>query len=341
MVLLPIRGLPRALNAGASRKRARSSLVAFAVSLALAALAEPTSAQPAAQKGSGMELVRFKSAQDLYNKGDFAGALILFRDVASSTGSPNARFYIARCLRELGKLGEAYEEMTIVIREADQSSSTSERYIATRDAAASERAALASKVALLTVAFAEQPPGLTLKVGERTIDRSRLRDPIALAPGAVVVEASAPNMAPFRKELTIAAGGSETLAIVMHAAEGSEPAPSSSARKSGGGVRLAGFGVLGLGAAGFVMFAVAGAKANDKYKTVYDACGGARCVDPKSADEISAGRTLDTVANIGLVVGIAGAVGGAAMVVFGGPKEVPVSGGASTTGGWLAYSGRF
>lgn len=323
-------------------KSARASLIVV-VSLALAALAQPASAQPNAQKG-GVELVRFKTAQELYNKGDFAGALILFRDVSETTKSPNARFYIARCLRELGKLGEAYEEMTIAIREADQGSTSADRYVATRDAAASERAALGSKVALLTIAVADMPSGLVLKVGDRTIDLSRLRDPIGLSPGAVVVEASAPSMEPFRKELTIAAGGSETLAVVMRPAAPTgklSPDAKPATVKSGGVVRLAGYGVVGLGVAGFVTLAVAGSMADSKYQTVYDACGGVRCVDAKSADEISSGKTLETVANIGLGVGIVGALGGAAMVVFGGPKEVPVSAGGSPEGAWLMYSGRF
>jgi hypothetical protein len=81
--------------------------------------------------------------------------------------------------------------------------------------------------------------------------------------------------------------------------------------------------------------------ANSKYKSVYDACGGVRCENPANADEISAGRTLDTVANIGLGVGIAGAVGGAAMVIFGGPVDAPVTVGASPGGAWLTYRGRF
>jgi hypothetical protein len=44
--------------------------------------------------------------------------------------------------------------------------------------------------------------------------------------------------------------------------------------------------------------------------------------------EKSSGKTLDFIANIGLVVGVVGIGAGAAMIIFGGPKtvEAPKSG---------------
>jgi hypothetical protein len=318
------------------------SALGSASAIAIMAVAPLSFAQPGAKQG-GMELVRFKAAQQLYDKGDFAGALILFQDVARQSASPNARLYTARCFRELGRLPEAYEELSLAIRSADASSANQARYVATRDAAAAERAALVSKIAILTLALADQPPGLTLKVGDRSIEPTNLRDPVALVPGAVVVEASAPGWEPFRKELTIEAGTSDTLAVVLRAsgpAKDQRPAPPVMV-KTGGDLRKAGFAVLGLGAVGGVTFAIAGALANSKYNSVYEGCGRTRCTKPETVDEISTGRTLDTVANVGLVVGVAGALGGAAMVFFGGPKEIPISAGATSQGAWATYSGRF
>src|SRR5437868_6752686 len=97
-------------------QRARPLLM-IASALALAVLTQPALSQPDAKQG-GVDRVRFKAAQQLYDKGDFAGALALFRDVMGINGSPNARLYAARCLRELGRLPEAYEELTIAIRDA-------------------------------------------------------------------------------------------------------------------------------------------------------------------------------------------------------------------------------
>lgn len=327
-------------------KRKALSMLAGASALVISAVTvvsipQSVLAQPNAQKEKeGVDRVRFKAAQQLYEKNDYAGALILFQQVVEMSGSPNARLYVARCQREIGKLAEAYEEMTIVMRDADALAAKEERYAATRDAAAVERAALASKIALITIALSSQPSGLVLKVGERTIDSARLRAPIAVQPGAVVVEASAPNTEPFRKELNLAAGGSETLAITLNVQTSSQPSKPVT-QKSGGTMRMAGYGVLGLGVVGWTTFAIAGAMANSKYEALYEECGGGHCTTAAQADEISTGRTLDTVANIGLGVGIAGVLGGAAMVIFGGPKEVPVTAGVLPGGGWVTVQRSF
>lgn len=323
-------------------RKALSTLVgatALAISsLALVSFPQFVLAQPNAQKDS-VERVRFKAAQQLYDKSDFSGALTLFQQVVDLNGSPNARLYVARCQRELGKLAEAYESLTMTMRDADALAAKEERYAATRDAAAAERAAIASKIALITVAMVNQPPGLELKIGGRTMDPDRLSRPIAVEPGTVVIEASAPNIEPFRKELTMAAGSSEAVPIAFNASPSTSAQPATP--KTGGTLRLAGFGVLGLGVVGWATFAIAGATANSKYNKLYDECGGRNCTTSAQADEISTGRTLDTVANIGLGVGIAGTLGGAAMVIFGGPKEVPVSAGALPGGGWVTFQSRF
>lgn len=324
-------------------KQGRAGWLAnVAVAMAIVSATPLSLAQQPDAKQVAVEKVRFKAAQQLYDKNDFAGALSLFQDVVRLNNSPNARLYAARCLRDLGRLPEAYEELTIATRDADTLATKEPRYAATRDAAATERAALASKVALLTIALADQPDGLVLKVGDRAIDLTRLRDPVALLPGAVVVDASAPGRDAFRKDLKIAAGSSETLAIVLPASGPAKTAPKTpDVPQSSGTIRKAGFAVLGVGALGGVTFAVAGIMANKKYDEVFKACGGVHCTDPKFDDEISTGQTLDTVANIGLVVGVAGILGGAAMVVFGGPKEIPVSAGANSEGGWITYRGKF
>lgn len=325
------------MNRKALSMLAGASVLAIS-GLSLVSLPRFVMAQPSAQKDS-VDRVRFKAAQQLYDKGDFAGALILFQQVVELNGSPNARLYVARCQRELGKLPEAYEELTITIREADALAAKEERYAATRDAAAAERAALLSKIATLTIAIVNPPTDLVLKVNGRTIDTRRLTEPLAVEPGAIVIEASATNVKPFRKELTVVAGTSEAVPIALEALSAQNAKPVM--KKSGGTVRLAGFGVLGLGVAGWATFAIAGSMANSKYDKLYDECGGGPCSTPAQAEEISSGRSLDLVANIGLGVGIAGTLGGAAMVILGGPKEVPVTAGVLPGGGWLGFQRSF
>jgi hypothetical protein len=311
------------------------------VALACALLAFP--AQAAAQTtgpSSATERARFKAAQQLYDGSDFAGALPLFQDVVRIGGSPNARLYAARCLRELGRLAEAYEELTVTMRDADARAAKEPRYAATRDAAAAERAAISSKVGLLVLAIEERPAGLSVKIGGNAIEEERLGRPFAVAPGTITVEASATGRTPFKREVTIRGGAQEAIAITLPAPSSAPPAPPAAPEK-GGSIRKAGFAVAGVGAAGWVLFAVAAPVADDKYKQVFAACGGTRCADPAYSSEISTGRALDTAANVGLVIGIVGVTAGAAMIVFGGPRSDRVSAGFSPGGGWLTYQHAF
>ncbi len=96
------------------------------------------------------------------------------------------------------------------------------------------------------------------------------------------------------------------------------------AKPQGGGVRIAGFVIAGLGVAGMGAFAGAGLAAKSKFSTVETECGNARCTDSKYGDVIDSGKTLQTIANVGLGVGIAGLVGGALMIAVGGPSKAPL-----------------
>jgi hypothetical protein len=315
--------------------------LALLSALAIAAPALPAAAQ--VNKSQGDERARFKAAQQLYDKGDFTGALEAFRAIAS----PNARLYAGRCLRELKKLPEAYEELTVAIREANARAATEPRYAETRDAASTERAALVPKLGLVVIAVTDRPAGLVVKISGQPVSPDHLGESVAVAPGAVIVDASAPGRESFRKELAIGAGASELLAVSLPIAsarpvsdEVPRPRPDSPARPIGG-VRTAGFVVAGLGVLGWGTFAVAGLMANSKYRSVYAACGGVRCADPAQASEISAGRTLDTAANLGLATGIAGVAGGTVMILLGGPSDKQVIVNASPTGVWVGLRRSF
>src|SRR5262249_11232901 len=93
----------------------------------------------------------------------------------------------------------------------------------------------------------------------------------------------------------------------------------------GGGVRIAGVVVALIGAGGMGLFAGAGLSAKSKFATLESECKGVRCTDPKYGSIVDSGKMLDTMANIGLGVGIAGLAPGAVMIAIGGPKKVPAT----------------
>ena len=83
---------------------------------------------------------------------------------------------------------------------------------------------------------------------------------------------------------------------------------------------MAGFVALGVGVAGMATFAGAGVSSNNRYDSIYAACGGKRCTDPSFTAQIAGGKQLDVVADVGLGAGIAGLAAGALLVALGGPR---------------------
>jgi hypothetical protein len=291
-----------------------------------------------AQKlGAAQAQKEFAEAQKLYQKNRCDEALPKLERVLEATGSPNARLYVARCLRQLGKLPEAYDAMTETVRTADARASEDEHYAETRSAAAAERAALESKIVRVVIAAADAPDGLSVEVNGKPLAIERLGETIALAPGKLSLRATAPGHRDFERKLDLKAGASITVAIALHpegapvkpaAAAGASPepqpdeqAPTRDAATGGGGFGLRGWGwvTLGVGVAGLATFGVAGSMANSRFDDLEQECGGP-CPASKQGD-IDDGRRLDLIANIGLGVGIAGVVAGTTMILLGGSKK--------------------
>jgi hypothetical protein len=109
-------------------------------------------------------------------------------------------------------------------------------------------------------------------------------------------------------------------------------------------LRALGYGTAGVGVAGIVAFGVAGSMADGKYAELQRACGQDRCKDPKLASVVDTGKALDTVANVGLAVGVAGLVVGGAMILLGAPRRdagARVGFGVTPSGVRLGYSAEF
>jgi hypothetical protein len=304
----------------------------------------------------------FAAAQALYQKNRCGEALPRFQHLVDATDSPNARLYLARCLRQLGKLPEAYEAMTQSMRAADARASTDEYYAETRNAAAAERAALESKVVRVVVALADTPDGLAVELNGSPLPSERLGETLAVAPGRVSVKATAPGRAPFERKLELKAGASITVAVALRPAdeapatttpeptgpsekESKEPAETEKKSSGSGGFGLRGWGfvTIGVGVAGFATFAVAGLTANKRYDSLSSECNGP-CPEGKRSD-VEGGKTLDLVANIGLGIGVAGLAVGTTMVLLGGSRKEQPTQSVSIlplqNGGAVEYSRRF
>jgi hypothetical protein len=287
----------------------------------------PARAQPAAATPSPDAVDKaqslFKKGTALYEKKQYNQAIEEFRGSYAAVASPNSRLYIARCLAQLGEHRDAYIEFDGVIDEASARAASEPRYAKTQEQATVERDELAGKVALVTVAVAHPESAGSLQIGGKEVPRERWGKPFPATPGPVEVVLTSSAGAPVRENLTLAAGDKRDITL--------DPLPASpppdvevdvSSPSSRSGLRPYAYVAGGIGVAGLGLFAVAGIMANGTYSDLSDSCGGP--CPPDRQDDVDAGKTQQTLANIGLIVGAVGLAAGATLFVL------SVTGGDST-----------
>jgi hypothetical protein len=295
----------------ASRPRARllcSLLCALGVLVSLLT----TSASALAQGTQD-----YQKARVLYEKGDHAGALTLFERLYEATESPNAALYIARCQRELGRHAEAYETMTRTLELAVEKAATDRRYAMTRDAAGTELTELRPKIALVVLVLAADAESAEVTVNGEVIPPADLGRPRAFAPGELEIVATAPGRE-FKKSIQVKGGSAHTVAVVLQAVQ-QEAEPTSQTPKERQATPRRKMSVLpwvayGAGGLGFLTFAIAGSQAEAKYDELSSGCAN----EPRGCplNEVNQGKTLDTIANVGLGLGVLGVVGGTVLLVM-------------------------
>lgn len=265
------------------------------------ALALPAAPAPEARAADPKEL--FTRGQKQFDGREYEKALETFKEVLASTGSPNARLYVSRCLRELSRLPEAYEEMRAALRDATKRSESEDKYVPTRDAAAAELALLERRVGRVTVSVADPPPGTVVKINGAEIAASRWGEPVAVPVGSVVVIAEAPGRARAERTFEVAGGALQSAAFSFAPEQAPPPPPGGL-----GSVTVAGLAVGGVGLGGVALGAVLAGLAQARYDELRATCGG-RCPDGTYVAAIDEGRALQDGGNAALFVG-----GGVALV---------------------------
>ena len=330
--------------------RRSSLLVAVALVLSAPAFERAASAQPAADQAGA-----FAEAQKLFDAKDYAGALPKFKALADETKSPNARLYVARSLRELGRIAEAYDEMEATVKDASARAEGEKKYEKTRDAAAAELALLQGKIGKLTIAVADAPAGTRVTLNGTEVSAERLATPITVVPGPQRVEISGPGIETIRRDVDVNGGETKTLPVAVRAtaetpeADTPKPQPETDTGKpattTGGELRIAGIVAGSLGVAAFATFAATAVLSDQRFATLEDECGGARCTDPKYADVVDEGKTFELVANVTVIAGSVLVAAAIPMIIWGGPTEAepavtavltPLPGGAA-----MSVRGRF
>ncbi len=290
---------------------------------------------------------RFLRGKDLMARKSYGEALGEFQASHDIVASPNARLETARCLLATGKLVAAYAEYGRTAVEAKELAAQDKRYQLAYDSATTERADLQPKLGFVTLTVQNPSDATRVVVGGEEIRRAAWQEPAPVMAGTTEIDVITPGHADVTRSVTLAAGASTSLTIDAQSGAADAPAsvaapeaPPAAVPTKGVPLRTWTYVAGGVGVAGIATFALFGAMAHSSYDDLQTACGSGPCPASK-ADEISSGKTKQTIANVGLAFGIAGLAAGTTLFVISLKKGAPSSSAAvlvSPT--WVGIGGR-
>lgn len=295
-------------------------VVAPALTAAPAALAMPEGRAPPTtaevQKATGL----FVKATELFKAKKFSAALEEFRASYALVPSPNSHLYLARCLSFSGDARAAWIEFD---RTAAEATAGGPKYAQTHDSAVLERDEIGATLSLVTVLAPSADPGLSIRIANREVPPDRWGKPYPVDPGTVEVLVQAPGKPPLRQTVTVGRGERREVNLDVAAAAPAAPAASgavASEKKGISPLRIGAFVAGGVGLVGFGLFAAGGVLSSGTYSDLKTLCmnqqgcptGDRTIVNQK----ISAGESQQTLADVGLGIGIAGIAAGAALFLL-------------------------
>jgi hypothetical protein len=174
------------------------------------AQAAPAAGAPSADQTQRAQ-DEFKKGMELYDSKQYTEAIDRFEASYDAVPSPNSRLMVARCLRELGKVGQAYAMFEEGLVEAELAASKEPRYAHTAGAVREELAELRPRVGLIVVKVEGNPPAeATLTVGGRRVERAAWVRPVPTDPGEVTVVFVTPS-GEKREVVKVEGGGTESV----------------------------------------------------------------------------------------------------------------------------------
>jgi hypothetical protein len=297
--------------------------LAFVLTVVLLALASP----PAWAQNEAAS--QFREAKRLYDKDEYEAALSVFRLAWQRSKSPNARLYMGRCLLKLDKLLPAYDEFRATMFDAASMANEDEKYLTTRDAAAAELALLELRVGRVLITPDATAPDAPVGLDGETLPDEKLGELVVVVPGAHRVEATAPDRAPFSRDIEVAPGKTVAVAVTLPLPDqesgSGTPAPIVPKRQKGDEglttMQIIGVSTVAVGGAVLVLAAASGAAAASRFSALEQTCGDQRCTDESAVRVVDTGKRFETLAYIGAAVGGAAVIAGGALILFGGPSD--------------------
>lgn len=278
----------------------------------------PASATPVQREQAQ---ARFMRGKELFSRKKFEDALTEFRASIDVVDSPNTRLQISRSLRALARYVAAYEELGRTMVEAKALSARDRRYRMAYDAAVQERTELQPLLGFVTLTVQSPSDGTRVLAGTEEIPRAAWSEPVPVYGGSAEIDVETPGHQPVKNTVNVAAGA--IAALTVDAQSGTPlvaavapppspppaPAPPPPAGRDYHAFRLGAYVAGGVGVAGLATFAIFGAMAGSTYGDLQSACKSGGC-PPSKSGEIDSGKTQQTVANVGLALGLLGAATG-------------------------------
>lgn len=266
----------------------------------------------------------FSDARGAYKNGKFAEALPKFQQITAETKSPNARLYVARCLKELKRTAEAYDTLRSIVEQSGHDP----KYEKTRSAAAADLQELEPLVAHLTITLTPEQKGSAVNINGTPVLEDRFSS-VTVEPGTLDIELFRTGSTPEHQTIEVQAGDHKSVAFAPKTEPPPLP-PISEKPKGLGTVRIAGIAIGSVGVVSLLAGIGTGIASGTKFDEVQSACGGKRCTDPKFADDIDAGKSLESAADATFVIGGVFVAASIPMIILGGPKISlhPTTGGA-------------
>lgn len=303
----------------------------------------------AASQASEQPEQAFAEAVQLFKAGRYADALPRFTSLATTTSSPNAWLYLGHSLLKLERFPEAHAAFSKTLTEIARRGGA--KYETTRQAAAAQLDWLNQRVARLLVVIPDPPPELSIVLDGQPVDALAIATGVILSPGAHQLEASGEGVRSVKRRLDLQSGSSSKLTLSFTAIE-AEPEPTPEkvpepqpVQASAGGSSLFTMGLVagGVAVAGFGVFTVLGLQAKSAYEGLSEDCGRGACAMGADPEKIDSGKQQQRLANVGLAVGLAGALASGTLLYlnFTRNQESNVSLELSPRQTRVAYTARF
>ena len=288
--------------------------------------ASPTALEKAKAKRA------FERGQEQYKAGQFAEATAAFQESYDAVPDPKALLMLARVQRDGGELLKARSTCQKARDAAVAAEDKRQGNRATLDEIDQELRDIDGVLGFVSIVLSHAPPGTRVSIDGDDVTND-VGNPIRVEPGPLVVTAVAPDGIEKSANTTVKAGqtsqvtlsfpwsGKVGVALTPAPQEEKEQEPALPSKKEtepsgtrpSHAKRTLTWVAGGVGLAGIATFAVFYPLAGAKFDELEGACPQNHC-DPGLESEKNTGKTFQTVANVGLVVGVVGL--GAAVTLF-------------------------